>query len=191
MLHGRAGAEGRQGSGRLPPRHAWKQAALFSPRSISRRKNPVGASRCRRASGAASACSRRSPASSRPWWKRKSTNRARCICAASPRAVDTGIAVNPDTDHGAARRRADLRPDRRALWRDHHRQGTRPAIQLQRLPHAAHRSGAEDRGSRHQERRGARRHRRDRRDGGAAGAAQRDLCRDRRRLAAAADRPRR
>ena len=59
-------------------------------------------------------------------------------------------------DRGAARRRADLRPDRRALWRDHHRQGTRPAIQLQRLPHAAHRPGAEDRGSRHQERRGAR-----------------------------------
>ena len=47
----------------------------------------------------------------------------------------------------------------------------------------------QNRGSCHQERRGARRHRRDRRDGGAAGAAQRDLCRDRRRAAAAADRP--
>ena len=92
--------------------------------------------------------------------------------------------------HGAAPGRPDLRPDRRALWRDHHRQGPRAAIQLPRLPHAAHRPGPEDRGARHQERRGARRHRRDRRDGGAAGAAQRDLCRDRRRLAAAADRPR-
>ena len=48
---------------------------------------------------------------------------------------------------GADRRRADLRPDRRALWRDHHRQRAGPAIQLQRLPHAAHRRGAEDRGS--------------------------------------------
>ena len=39
--------------------------------------------------------------------------------------------------------RADLRPDRRALRRDHHREGPRAAIQLQRLPHAAHRRGAE------------------------------------------------
>ena len=31
---------------------------------------------------------------------------------------------------GADRRRAGLRPDRRALWRDHHRQGPGPAIQL-------------------------------------------------------------
>ena len=52
------------------------------PRSISRRKNPIGASRFRRASDAASACSRRSAASSRPWWKRKSMKTARCICAA-------------------------------------------------------------------------------------------------------------
>ena len=54
------------------------------PRSITSRRNPAGASRCRRASDAASACSRRSAVSSPPWWKRKSTNRAKCICAGSP-----------------------------------------------------------------------------------------------------------
>src|SRR5207342_1496413 len=69
------------------------------------------------------------------------------------------------------------------------RQRAGPAIEFPRLSHAAHRPGTEDRGARHQERRGARRHRRDRRDGGTAGIAQRDLRRDRRRLAAAADRP--
>ncbi len=42
---------------------------------------------------------------------------------------------------------------------------------------------------RRQERRAARRHRRDRHQRRAAGAAQRDLCRDRRRAAAPADRP--
>lgn len=33
-------------------------------------------------------------------------------------------------DRGTARRRADLRHDRSTLWRDHHRQGTGPAIRL-------------------------------------------------------------
>ena len=41
-----------------------------------------------------------------------------------------------------ARGRPDLRADGGALWRGHHRQGTRPAIELQRLSHAAHRPGA-------------------------------------------------
>ena len=60
--------------------------------------------------------------------------------------VDTGIAVNPDTVEGADRGRTDLRPHRRALWRDHHRQGPRAAIELPRLPHDAHQRDAEDRG---------------------------------------------
>ena len=77
-LHGRAGAQGRQGSGRVPPRHARQERRACWRRSIWRRRNPAGASRCRRASGAASACSRRSAASSRPWSKPKSTSRARC-----------------------------------------------------------------------------------------------------------------
>ena len=62
-----------------------KQAARCWRCSISRRKKPTGASSCRRGSAAASACSRRSTPSSRPWWKPRSTNRARCSCAASPR----------------------------------------------------------------------------------------------------------
>ena len=67
-------------------------------------------------------------------------------------AVDTGIAVNPDTVVAQLEGRADLWSDRSALWRDHHRQGTGAAIQFQRLPHAPHRPDAEDRCSRHQER---------------------------------------
>ena len=85
MLHGRTGAQGRQGPGRISPRHAGQASRASCRRSTSPRKNPAGASRCRRASGAASACSRRSAASSPPWWKRRSTSRARSICAASPR----------------------------------------------------------------------------------------------------------
>ena len=49
----------------------------FSQHSIWRRRSPAGASRCRRASDAASACSRRSPVLLPPWWRRKSTNSAR------------------------------------------------------------------------------------------------------------------
>ena len=56
----------------------------------------------------------------------------------------------------AIARRADLRPDCRAVRRDHHRQGPRAAVKLQRLPHAAHRSGAEHRRTCHQERRESR-----------------------------------
>jgi hypothetical protein len=54
---------------------------------------------------------------------------------------------------------ADLWPDGGALWRDHHRQGPRAAIQFQRLPHAADRRGAADGGARRQKRRGSRRYR--------------------------------
>ena len=167
-----------------------KTAALARRARSRGGESPAGASRCRRASGAAFACSRRSPASSRPSSRRKSTNMARCMLR---RVTSRGRYRHRRQSRyrrGAARRRADLRPDRRALWRNHHRQRPGAAVQLQRLPHAAHRPGAEDRGSCHQERRGARRHRRDRRDCGTACAAQRDLCRDRRRLAAASDRPR-
>ena len=92
-------------------------------------------------------------------------SKARCTLRRIISAVDTGIAVNPDTVEGAARRRPHLRPDCRALWRDHHRKGRvqqsnfndyrmlrideMPAIEVHR----------------HQERRGAWRHRRDRRHG--------------------------
>ena len=57
-------------------------------------------------------------------------------------AVDTGIAVNPGHHRGAAAGRPDIRPDRRAVRRDHHRERPRAAVELQRLPHAAHRRNA-------------------------------------------------
>ena len=100
-------------------------------------------------------------------------------------AVDTGIAVNPDTIVAQLQGGLIFGLTAALVWRDHHRQGSRAAIQLQRLPHAAHRPGAEHRRACHQERRGPRRHRRDRLHGRSAGAAQRDLCRDRRRAAPA------
>src|SRR5258708_11927278 len=53
------------------------------PRSILRSKNPIGASPCCRALGAASVRSHRLAASLPPWWKRKSTSRAKCVCAGS------------------------------------------------------------------------------------------------------------
>ncbi|MGY4418205.1 isoquinoline 1-oxidoreductase beta subunit [Bradyrhizobium sp. JR6.1] len=59
-------------------------------------------------------------------------------------AVDTGIAVNPDTVAAQVAGRSDLWPDRGPLWRDHDRQGTRQAVEFQRLPHAADRPGTEN-----------------------------------------------
>ena len=100
-------------------------------------------------------------------------------------AVDTGIAVNPDTIAAQLAGRPGLRSDRGSVWRYHHRKRPRAAVELQRLPHAAHRR--ECRTSRCTSSRAARpgRHRRDRRHRGPAGAAQRDLRRDRRRACAA------
>jgi isoquinoline 1-oxidoreductase beta subunit len=49
----------------------WEPSRAFSLRSISRRKNPVGANRCRRGSGVVSVCSRRLPVLLRPSWKPK------------------------------------------------------------------------------------------------------------------------
>ncbi len=66
-------------------------------RSNLSRRNPAGASRCRRASGVASACSRRSAVSSRPSSRPKSTSHGEVRLRRVTSAVDTGIAVNPDT----------------------------------------------------------------------------------------------
>jgi hypothetical protein len=57
----------------------------FSRHSIWRRKNPIGVNRCLRVSGVVSVCSRRLPASSQLWWKLKSTNKAKYVCAESLR----------------------------------------------------------------------------------------------------------
>ena len=60
-----------------------KNPRALAALSFSPPRNPAGARRCRRGSGAAFACNPRSQSSSRPSWRRKSTNLARCICAAS------------------------------------------------------------------------------------------------------------
>ena len=103
--------------------------------------------------------------------------------------VDTGIAVNPDTDRSAIAGRAHLRPHRRAVWRSHGPQGPRAAIELQQLSHAAHRPDAADRRACDEERRSAGRHRRNGRHRGSARLAQRDLRRHRHRAPTNARRP--
>ena len=162
MLHGRTGAQGRQGPGRFPPRHARQEAALAGGAQSRRGKirlgpAAAGARRPRRLRAAVVRQLHRDRGGSR--------GRRAGRGQAAPRHLGGRYRHRGQSRyrHGAARGRADLRPDRRALWRDHHRQGPRAAVQFPRLPHAAHRPGAEDRGPRHQERRGARRHRRDRR----------------------------
>ena len=57
-------------------------------------------------------------------------------------AVDTGIAVNPDTIVAQLQGGLIFGLDRRALRRNHDREWPGAAVQLQRLPHAADRSGA-------------------------------------------------
>ena len=106
-------------------------------------------------------------------------------------AVDTGIAVNPDTIVAqlqgglifglTAALYGEITIDkgrvRQSNFNDYR------MLRIDQVPN--------DRGACHQERRGAGRHRRNRLYGGAAGAAQCDLCRDRRGASPLADRPRR
>ena len=188
MLHGRAGAQGRQGSGRVPPRHADEDSRACWRCSISRPRSPAGASRCRRASAAASACSRRSAASSPPWWRRRSTSTARSICAASPRWSTPASPSIPTRSMAqiqgglifglTAALYGEITIDKGRVQQSNFHDYR--MLRIDQTP--------QDRGARHQERRGARRHRRDRRDRRPAGAAQRDLRRNRRRAAAPADR---
>ena len=106
-------------------------------------------------------------------------------------AVDTGIVVNPDTVDRAVAGRPDLRPHRRAVWRDHHRE--RPGrsraisttiaccastrcrtIEVHLIKSGEAPGGIGETGT----------------TAAPPAAAQRDLCRHRRPAAAAADRPR-
>ena len=80
--------------------------------------------------------------------------------------------------------RPDFWIDRRPLRRDHLEEGPGSAVQLPRLPDAAHRPGAPDRCASHQEWRGAGRHWRDRHDRLDPCAAQCHLCGHRRGAAA-------
>ena len=111
------------------------------------------------------------------------------VCAASPRAVDTGIAVNPDTimaqlEGGlifglTAALYGEITIDKgrvqQSNFHDYRmlRIDQAPKIEVHVIKSGEAPGGIGETGV----------------DRGAAGAAQRDLCRDRRRAAAAADRP--
>ena len=97
----------------------------------------------------------------------------RVVCA-----LDAGSVVNPDTVEAQVQGRRHLRRHRRALWRDHHRQGPGRASQLRHLPDASHQRGAGDRGPYRPELRAAGRHGRTRHLGHRPGGRQRDLRRD-------------
>ena len=97
MLHGRTGAQGRQGSGRLPPRHAWQERRACWRRSISRRRNRAGASRCRRGSGAACRVQPSFGSFIATVVEAEVDEHGEVQLRRVTSAVDTGIAVNPDT----------------------------------------------------------------------------------------------
>jgi isoquinoline 1-oxidoreductase beta subunit len=78
---------GRIGQFRRP---CWEESA-----AAGRVAAEIGASRCQPARRRGVCRNRRSPALLRPWWGRVD-EQARCICDVTS-AVDTGIAVNPDT----------------------------------------------------------------------------------------------
>ena len=81
----------------------------------------------------------------------------RMVCA-----VDTGIAVNPDTVVAQLQGGLIFGLTAALYGEITDRQGPRPAEQLPRLPDAAHQRDAADRGPRHPQRRGAGRDRRGR-----------------------------
>ena len=149
------------------------------------RRNPAGASRCRRASAAASACSRRSAASS----PRSSRPRSTTHGEVHLRRVDLRRRYRHRGQSRHHRRaapgRPDLRPDRRTLWRDHDRQGPGAAVATSTTTACC--ASTRSRRSTCISSRAARRPAASARPactGRPAGAAQRDLCRDRHRACA-------
>ncbi len=104
-------------------------------------------------------------------------------------AIDCGSCGQSALDRNAERRRRRLCADRGALWRDHHQERRRRAIELQRLPDAAHRRHAEGGDRDRAERRFLGRRRRAAGAAAGAGFMQRDFRRHRQThpLAAAAE----
>ena len=143
-------------------------------------KSRLGRSRCRRASAAASRVQPSFDTFIATVVEAEVDDEGEVKLRRVTSVVDTGIAVNPDTvmaqlEGGlifglTAALYGEITIDK----------GRVQQSQLPRLPDAAHQRDAEDRGACRQERRGAGRHRRDRRQWRPAGAAQRDLCRNRR-----------
>src|SRR5579862_4080428 len=187
MLHGRTRPQSGQGPGRFPARHARQESTSESRPRSGRREIRLGP-----AAAGAHRSRRLCPAVVRQFHcdRGRGGGRRHGRGPSAPRHFGGRYRHRGQSryDHGAAARRPDFRAYGCALRRSHHRQGARPAIQFQRLPHATHRSGPQHRGARDQERRGSGRHRRDRLHGRPAGIAQCDLRRDRRRAAPAADR---
>ena len=182
--------QGRQGSGRVPPRHARQDAAPAGGAQSRGGEIRLGRSRCRRASGAASALQPSFGSFIATVVEAEVDEHGEVQLRRVTCAVDTGIAVNPDTIVAqlqgglifglTAALYGEITIDKGRVQQCNFNDYR--MLRIDEVPH--------DRGARHQERRGARRHRRDRHDRRAAGAAQRDLCRDRRRAAPPADRSR-
>ncbi len=74
-------------------------------------------------------------------------------------AVDCGRTVNPDVIHRQVEGADRLRPQRRAAREDHVQERARRAVELRRLPDAAHGRDAQGRGAHRAEHGGAGRHR--------------------------------
>ena len=97
MRAGRTGAQGRQGSGRIPPVDAGQDSALRSRCSISPRRNPAGANRCRPRVGRG-VCLQPSFASFiATVVEAEIDDIGEITLRRITSVVDTGIAVNPDT----------------------------------------------------------------------------------------------
>ena len=96
-LHGRAGAQGEHGPGRVPPRHARRHAAAEGGAQARSPRNPAGARRCRRASAAASACQPSFGSFIATVVEAEVDDAGAVHLRRVTCAVDTGIAVNPDT----------------------------------------------------------------------------------------------
>ena len=169
MLHGRAGAQGRQGPDRIPPRDARHEAADAGGAELAAGKSTGAAT--------AGACRpRRQPAAVLRSFiatvvEAEVDEQGEVTLRRITSAVDTGIAVNPDTVVAQLQGGLIFGLTAALYGEITIEKGRVQQSQLPRLPDVAHRPGAEDRGASGQERRSAGRHRRDRRDRGAAGAA--------------------
>ncbi len=179
-LHGRAGAAGGQGSGRVPPGASGQDAAPEGGARSCGGEVGLGQARCRRASGAAWPCRASFGTFIATVVEAEVDDDGevairRVICA-----VDAGIVVNPDTRRWRRCRAASslaLPPRSMARSRSTERPGA--AEQLQRLSHDADRRDAGNRGASHPQRRGAGRHRRAGHTVAGAGAGNAIVRRDR------------
>ena len=143
-LHRGAGAQGGPGPDRLPARPSGQDAPPAGGARPRAREVGLGT-----AAAAALRARRRGAAIVRQLHRHGRRMRGRRCrrgdAAARHQRGRHGHRGQPGHDGGPAAGRPDLRPDRGALRRDHAGEGPRPAVELPRLPDAAHRPGPADR----------------------------------------------